>query len=115
MKKANQKTRKNGAESLKFMIATFSLAATLCLWAVFSSQDQNSLVGEVDNPQVSSVAELPQEENTGNLSSESLGASEPVPTLRSVSQPKPNVVVQQQAPIVITGGGGRSVTSTKAS
>jgi hypothetical protein len=129
MRKQNLKNKKIGIQNLKFMIASFSISATLALWGIFSAQDQKGEILQIETPKTIFIADMPPiptvVPQNGLLASVDQPTNQESTEIRSVSQPELNFA---QAPnsssnpevIIISGnsnggGGGGSATSTKAS
>ena len=124
MAQKSSKSRSGGVENIKLLIVSISLTAILLFWSVFSVQDQRNLIGEAQNLNPAWVINIPpvptvvpvNKEDENPIAGGQTG-SQPVPTLRSVTEPEKKVVVPLEGPLIVSGGGGggSSVTSTKTS
>ncbi|MDH5607086.1 MAG: hypothetical protein OEY93_09370 [Anaerolineae bacterium] len=112
MKKTSTKIRQVDVESIKFMIAAFSLTATLAFWGMFSAKDQRDLVYEAQNPQPGWAINLPPVPTVVAAGSGAGGSdpqsSQPAQALRSVTQPKVKFSAPSGGSVIIKGGGGGS-------
>jgi hypothetical protein len=116
MKKKNNRYKKN-MTGLKYLMASFSIVASIALWAIFSTSDQVAQVMNASEENAGSVVQnngfvidalptlVPLEFGNGQAESLQVPQQEVLQELRSVSAPQ--VIVQAPSkPVIVVGASG---------